>query len=66
LRLDLDWRWVHKALEKGVKIAINADAHDKEGYLYHQFGVLVARKGGLTKEMCLNALGKDEITQIFK
>jgi DNA polymerase (family 10) len=66
LRLDLDWRWVHKALEKGVKIAINADAHDKEGYLYHQFGILVARKAGLTKEMCLNALGKEEIGRFLK
>jgi len=66
LRLDLDWRWVHKALEKGVKIAINADAHDKEGYFYHQFGVLVARKAGLTKEMCLNALGVKDIETVIK
>ncbi|WP_316934298.1 helix-hairpin-helix domain-containing protein [Hymenobacter sp. AT01-02] len=26
-RLDLDWRWVHYALEQGVQLSINPDAH---------------------------------------
>jgi DNA polymerase (family 10) len=66
IRLDLEWYWVHKAIEKGVKISINADAHDIEGYQYHQFGVLVARKAGLTAEMCLNCMNKAEIEDFFK
>lgn len=66
LRLDLDWRWVWRALEKGVKIVINADAHDKEGYAYHQFGVLVARKAGLSKENCLNTLHTEELERYFR
>lgn len=65
LRLDLDWRWVHKALEKGVKISINADAHDIEGLQNHRFGVLVARKGGLTPQMCLNCMSKESIKEFF-
>ncbi|GAB4124825.1 MAG: helix-hairpin-helix domain-containing protein [Raineya sp.] len=65
LRLDLDWRWIHQALEKGVKISINADAHDTEGLLNHRFGVLVARKGGLTPEMCLNCMDKQGIRDFF-
>jgi len=65
LRLDLDWRWIHKAIEKGVKIAINADAHDTEGLNYHRFGVLVARKGGLSPQMCLNCMSKEEIKAFF-
>lgn len=66
LRLDLDWRWHQYALEKGVKLSINPDAHRNEGFLDMHFGVLVARKGGLSKEMCLNALSLAEITQTFE
>lgn len=64
-RLDLDWRWIEYALEKGVKISINPDAHNTEGYLDMYFGTCVARKGMLTREMCLNALGRDEIAAYF-
>jgi DNA polymerase (family 10) len=66
LRLDLDWRWHQYALEKGVWLSINPDAHRKEGFLDMHYGVLVARKGGLYKERCLNALSLHEITQVFK
>jgi DNA polymerase (family X) len=55
-RLDLDWTWIPYALEKGVKIAINPDAHSKEGIHDIHFGVLAARKGGLSKEECVNCL----------
>jgi DNA polymerase (family 10) len=65
-RLDLDWRWHQYALDKGVRLSVNPDAHRKEGFLDMHFGILVARKGGLTKDMCLNALSLVEITQVFK
>ena len=64
-RLDLDWRWHQYALNKGVWLSINPDAHRKEGFLDMHFGILAARKGGLTKDMCLNALSLAEITQVF-
>ena len=66
LRLDLDWRWVYKAIEKGVKISINADAHDTEGLQYHRFGVLVARKGGLSPQMCLNCMSQKDVRAFFR
>src|SRR5690606_26504749 len=47
LRLDLDWRWQRYALEKGVLLSINPDAHRMEGLADMQYGVHVARKGGL-------------------
>ncbi|MCB0561353.1 MAG: DNA polymerase/3'-5' exonuclease PolX [Phaeodactylibacter sp.] len=56
-RLDLDWTWIPYALEKGVLISVNPDAHSKEGIHDIHFGVLSARKGGLTAELCLNAKG---------
>jgi DNA polymerase (family X) len=65
-RLDLDWRWVHFAMEKGVKLSINPDAHEMEGYDDMKYGVLVGRKGGLTKAMTFNAMSLSEITDFFK
>lgn len=65
LRLDLDWRWHQYALEKGVWLSINPDAHRNEGFLDMHYGILVARKGGLYKEKCLNALSLQEITEVL-
>jgi len=64
-RLDLDWRWVRYALDQGVKLAINPDAHEMDGYSDMKYGVLVGRKGGLTKEMTLNSLSGEEIAAYF-
>ncbi|KQC01638.1 DNA polymerase/3'-5' exonuclease PolX [Pedobacter sp. Hv1] len=65
LRLDLDWRWHRYALEKGVLLSINPDAHRKEGFHDMRYGVMVGRKGGLTAVNCLNAFSLAEITNYF-
>ncbi|HLT88370.1 MAG TPA: helix-hairpin-helix domain-containing protein [Sphingobacterium sp.] len=65
LRLDLDWRWQRYALEKGILLSINPDAHRTEGLADMQYGVYVARKGGLSAERCLNAFSLEEIEQYF-
>ncbi|MDN3205674.1 DNA polymerase/3'-5' exonuclease PolX [Algoriphagus sediminis] len=65
-RLDLDWRWIRYALEKGVKLSINPDAHEMDGYLDMKYGVLIGRKGGLTADMTLNTMSVDEIDEYFK
>jgi DNA polymerase (family 10) len=64
-RLDIDWRWISYCLEKGVKISINPDAHEKSGYYDMYYGTCVARKGMLTKEMCFNALPLNEMENYF-
>jgi DNA polymerase (family 10) len=64
-RLDMDWRWVGYALEKGVMISINPDAHEMDGYYDMHFGVNIGRKAGLTKEMTLNAFSLREISEYF-
>lgn len=64
-RLDLDWRWVRYAMDQGVMLSINPDAHEMDGYADMKYGVLVGRKGGLTKEMTLNAMTADEIGNYF-
>ncbi|TDQ08343.1 DNA polymerase/3'-5' exonuclease PolX [Pedobacter metabolipauper] len=66
LRLDLDWRWHRYALEKGVLLSVNPDAHRTEGFHDTHYGVLVGRKGGLTAKQCLNAFSLAEITTVFE
>ena len=56
-RLDLDWTWIPYALEKGVWISVNPDAHSTAGIHDIHYGVLAARKGGLSADTCLNAMG---------
>lgn len=58
-RLDIDWRWLGYAQEKGVWISINPDAHSIEGIRDIHWGVTSARKGGLLKSNTLNALELD-------
>ena len=66
LRLDLDWRWQRYALEKGVLLSINPDAHRMEGFYDMHYGVLMGRKGGLEAKQCLNAFSLTEITAHFE
>ncbi|MCU0791894.1 MAG: DNA polymerase/3'-5' exonuclease PolX [Opitutaceae bacterium] len=53
-RLDLDWRLWRRAAERGLRCAINPDAHDIAGLRHVEAGVRVARKGWLTPEHVLN------------
>lgn len=59
-RLDLDWTWIPYALDKGVLISINPDAHSRQGIHDIHYGVLSARKGALSAEQCLNAKGVND------
>lgn len=59
-RLDLDWTWIPYALEKGVLLSINPDAHSRQGIHDIHYGVLSARKGGLSVAQCLNAMGVND------
>ncbi|GAB3336062.1 helix-hairpin-helix domain-containing protein [Larkinella ripae] len=60
-RLDLDWRWIQYAVSKGVMLSINPDAHEMAGFHDMNYGVSVARKGGLTTAMTFNALALPEL-----
>ncbi len=47
-RLDLDWRLVIRARELGCRFSIDPDAHHPDGYKDLRYGVMMARKAGLT------------------
>ncbi|MBI5373578.1 MAG: DNA polymerase/3'-5' exonuclease PolX [Sphingobacteriales bacterium] len=59
-RLDIDWKWIGYALEKGVLLSINPDAHALDGFDDVKYGVLAAQKGGLTKENNLSSFSRAE------
>ena len=57
-RLDLDWR-VALRWRGRVKFAINTDAHVPSGLSDAKYGVMVARKAGLTPEDVVNTLERE-------
>jgi len=56
LRFDLDWRLWPYAKSKGVKCAINCDAHRFEQVGFLRLGAGIARKGWLEKSDVINTL----------
>jgi DNA polymerase (family 10) len=58
-RLDLDWRVLPAARKAGVMISIGADAHNIAGLANVDYGVAIARKGGLGPEAVLNSRDTD-------
>ena len=65
-RLDIDWRWVRHAAEKGVWISLNPDAHHVSEIDYMHWGVMMARKAGLPKELILNCKFREEFEDWLK
>ena len=65
-RLDVDWSWIPYCMEKGVKISINADAHDQDALRDMHYGVHVARKGLLTRPFCFNAMRLEEVIHFLE
>ncbi|HEV2721260.1 MAG TPA: DNA polymerase/3'-5' exonuclease PolX, partial [Thermoanaerobaculia bacterium] len=53
-RLDLDWRLIQRALDRGVLFSINPDAHSTAEYNALVSGTWVARKGGLSPRDIFN------------
>jgi DNA polymerase (family X) len=62
-RLDMDWRWISYALDKGALISIDPDAHYISGFDDIRYGVLAARKAGLTPDRNLSSFTLDEFTK---
>ena len=65
-RLDIDWRHVKKARDKGVQIAINTDAHSTGGLDNLAYGIGIGRKGWLRTEDVPNALDCEAIASWFQ
>jgi len=64
-RLDLDWRMIYYAREKGCKFAINPDAHSIERIDDIKYGIMVARKGGIQKNEVINTYEINEFEKFL-
>ncbi|MFU0781691.1 MAG: DNA polymerase/3'-5' exonuclease PolX [Thermoanaerobacterium thermosaccharolyticum] len=64
-RLDMDWRYIKYAKEKGVKFAICPDAHRIEGLDDIKYGIGIARKGWLEAKDVINTYDFDELNKIL-
>ena len=60
-RQDLDWQGCRYAKSRGLRVAINPDAHTLEGLQDVSHGIAAARRAWLTREDVLNALPLDEV-----
>ncbi|PJE47691.1 MAG: histidinol-phosphatase [Sediminibacterium sp.] len=65
-RLDIDWRWIEKAIKKKVLISINPDAHTIDGLDDCKYGVLVAQKAGLAKNQNLSSFNLKQFEQFVQ
>ena len=60
-RLDLNWGNCIKAKEMGIKLFINPDAHNMNGFEHVKYGINVARKAGLSKNDIINSKNTNEV-----
>lgn len=61
-RLDMDWRWWHRARDRNVLTSINPDAHATEQLQFLAYGIRLARKGWLRREDIVNTRPLEEMT----
>jgi len=65
-RLELDWRELRTAKDRGVTFAVNPDAHSAKEFLNLRYGIGAARKGWLTKKDVINTLSLEKILALFR
>ncbi|PWT96777.1 MAG: DNA polymerase/3'-5' exonuclease PolX [Bacteroidetes bacterium] len=65
-RLDMDWTQIPYALNKGVWISINPDAHSIREIDNIKWGIAAARKAGLIRAKTWNALPLNRIEEYLK
>jgi DNA polymerase (family X) len=64
-RLDLDWRWWHKARDLGILCCINPDAHKTSHLHFLDFGVTLARKGWLRAQDVVNTRTLSQLRKLL-
>ncbi|MCL5429641.1 MAG: PHP domain-containing protein [Chloroflexi bacterium] len=65
-RLDLDDAQARRAIEMGVRLAINTDAHHPDHMDFLPFGVATARRGWVTAADVINAWTPKQIKEWLK
>lgn len=63
-RLDLDAEHVRRAIERGIRICIDSDAHHVASLAGIEYGVLTARRGWAEAEQVINCLPWAEVAAL--
>ncbi len=64
-RLDLNDVWARRAMQAGVKLAINTDAHALGDLDWMRYGVITARRAWLTKADVVNCLSYARLMKLL-
>lgn len=64
-RMDMDWRYWRSAKRRGLRCAINPDAHSVAGIGAVVYGVAMARKGWLEPEDVINTWELERVESEF-
>ena len=62
-RLDLAVPYIREAINAGVRITIDTDAHDETALSFAKFGVTQARRAWVEKSSVINCLPRDEFEE---
>jgi len=65
-RLDLKDEYVRMAIQNGVKLVIDSDAHHPVHFAFLKFGIGQARRGWAEKSSILNTIPVDELLRCLK
>ena len=65
-RLDVDWRHLRRAADRGVVFSIHPDAHSIAEYNAVITGTWVARKGGLSPRQIFNTRSVEEVEEALQ
>ena len=65
-RLDLRDEHIRKAVETGVKLAIDSDAHSTQHFQYLELGIAQARRGWATKQDIINTRPLEKMLSLLK
>jgi DNA polymerase (family 10) len=65
-RLDLKDEHIRMAVQKGVKLAIDSDAHAPSQFSVLEFGIAQARRGWATREDIINTFSAEKMLSMLK
>ena len=65
-RLDLKDEYIRKAIETGVKLAIDSDAHSASHFQYLEYGIAQARRGWAEKKDIINTKDLEDMLKLLK
>jgi DNA polymerase (family 10) len=65
-RLDMSWEWIDEAINHGVYISIDPDAHSLNGFDDVRYGTFVAQKAALPKKKNLSSFSLSEFENYLR